>query len=165
MIYAGVMKKCVTLTLVTMLVAIVAVLLPGCGSEQTTASYTKHDVQNLVEKAYDYVQANGKEKALKEFMNPNGPFVKGELYIYAYDFGGTVISHGGDSTLVGKNIIGYKDPNGVMAVQEAANLAKTKGSGWMTCMFPNPITKQQQKKLIYVKKVDDNWFLGSGLYV
>ena len=139
--------------------------LVGCGSNQSTAKYTKQDVKNLVEKAYAYTKANGKAKALKEFMNPKGPFVKGELYIYAYDFGGTVISHGGDPTLVGKNIISYKDPNGVLAVQDAANLAKTKGSGWMTCMFPNPITKQQQKKLIYVKKVDDNWFLGSGLYV
>jgi cytochrome c len=138
--------------------------LAGCASSQSNAGYTKQDVQSLVQKAYYYVKANGKEKALQEFMNPKGPFVKGELYIYAYNFNGTVLSHGGDPTLVGKNLIGYKGPNGVMAVQAAANLAKTKGSGWMTCMFPNPVTRQQQKKLIFVKKVDDDWFLGSGLY-
>ncbi len=37
----------------------------------------------MVEKAAAYVQANGKEKALKEFNNPKGQFVKGELYIFA----------------------------------------------------------------------------------
>jgi len=155
------MKKAAILMILTVLLIGV---MAGCSSSPKTTGYTKQDVQNLVQKAYDYAKANGKEKALKEFMNPTGPFVKGELYIYAYDFHGTVISHGGDPTLVGKNIIRYKDPNGVMAVAEAAKLAKTRGSGWMTCMFPNPTTKQQQKKLIYVKKVDDNWFLGSGLY-
>ena len=83
-----------------MLPVLLSCVLAGCGSNQCTAKYTKQDVQNLVLKAYDYVKANGKEKALKEFMNPNGPFVKGELYIYAYDFNGTVLSHGGDPTLV-----------------------------------------------------------------
>jgi signal transduction histidine kinase len=148
-----------------MLPVLLTCVLAGCGSNQSTAKYTKQDVQNLVLKAYDYVKANGKDKALKEFMNPKGPFMKGELYIYADDFNGTVLSHGGDPTLVGKNLIADKDPNGVMAVQAASNLAKTKGSGWMTCMFPNPITKKQQKKLIFVKKVDNNWFLGSGQYL
>jgi len=155
------MKRLAVLILFPVLLTFALV---GCGSSQTTTKVTKQNVKNLVDKAYAYTKANGKEKALKAFMDPKGPFVKGELYIYAYDFGGTVISHGGDPTLVGKNLIGYKDPNGVLAVQDAANLAKTKGSGWMTCMFPNPTTKKQQKKLIYVKKVDNNWFLGSGLY-
>jgi cytochrome c len=153
------------LAILALVLALLAYAQAGCGSDQKTTKYTRQDVQNLVQKAYDYVKANGKEKALKEFMDPKGPFVKGELYIYAYDYNGTVLSHGGDPTLVGKNLIGYKDPNGVPAVQEASNLAKTKGSGWFECMFPNPLTKKQQNKLVFVKKVDDNWFLGSGLYL
>lgn len=155
------MKKTALLVLV---LALLVGLLVGCGGGQEKAGVTKQDVEALVNKACDYVQKNGKEQALKEFMDPNGPFVKGELYIYAYDFNGNVIAHGGDPTLVGKNLITYKDPDGVMAVADAANLAKTRGSGWLECMFPNPDTRKQQDKLIYVKKVDDGWFLGSGLY-
>lgn len=136
----------------------------GCGDEKKT-QYTPQDVKALVERAYDYVRDNGKEKALRAFMDPKGPFVKGELYIYAYDMNGKVISHGGDPSLVGKDLSGYKDPNGVFAVKDAAALANSRGSGWMVCMFPNPTTKKQQDKLIYVKKAGDGWFLGSGLYL
>jgi cytochrome c len=138
------------LAILIMSAALLASALGGCGGDSGTAEYTRRDVQNLVEKACDYAKANGKEKALKEFMNPGGPFVKGELYIYAYDFNGTVLSHGGDPTLVGKNLIGYKDPNGVPAVQVASDLARTKGSGWFTCMFPNPLTRKQQDKQVFV---------------
>jgi cytochrome c len=155
-----VMKR---LAVSVLILAVLACALAGCGSSQK--AITQLDVKNLVDQAYSYIQQNGKEAALKEFMNKKGPFEKGALYIYAYDMNGKVLSHGGDPTLVGKDLSGYKDPNGVMAVQEAAKLAKTKGSGWKVVMFPNPTTKRQQDKLIYVKKVDDNWFIGSGVYL
>jgi len=148
-------------------IAVLTLILVGCGSsrETKTTSYTPQDLKAFVEKACDYVKTNGKEAALKEFTKTSGPFQKGELYIFAYNTDGTVIAHGGDPTLVGKNIITYRDPNGVPAVKEAADIAGTKGGGWLLCMFPNPKTKKQQDKLVYVKKVDDNWFIGSGLYL
>ncbi len=155
------MKRC---SIGMLLLLVLGCAIAGCGSDGSKAAYGKEDVKRLVDDAYDYVKVHGKKKALEEFMNAKGSFVKGELYIYAYDFDGKVISHGGDPTLVGKNLIGYEDPNGVKAVEKAATLAKTEGEGWLECMFPNPLTKKQQKKLIFVKKVDDGWFLGSGLY-
>ena len=50
------------------------------------------------------------------------------------------------------------------AIYDVMHLEPRQESDMLTCMFPNPVTKKQQKKLIYVKKVDNNWFLGSGLY-
>jgi hypothetical protein len=44
--------------------------------------------------------------ALKVFTQAGGDFHQGRLYIYAYDFSGTVIAHGGDATLVGKDLSG-----------------------------------------------------------
>lgn len=36
--------------------------------------------------------------------------------------------------------------------------------GWLSYHWENPATGQEEPKLGYVTKVDDTWFLGSGLY-
>ena len=125
---------------------------------------SKAEVVTFVKSAVIYAKKNGKDMALKEFMDKKGQFIKGELYIYAYDFKGTVISHGGQPALVGKNLIGMKDKNGVMVIQELIKLA-SKGSGWLEYSWPNPVHNNAvEKKLGYVEKVDDTWWLGSGMY-
>src|SRR5512145_1234786 len=47
----------------------------------------------FVDEAVAYARAHGREAALREFNNPDGPFVRGELYIYAYDFNSTTLAH------------------------------------------------------------------------
>jgi cytochrome c len=137
---------------------------PSESSTAQTAQPARADVQSFVDKAVEYARANGKEAALAAFTAPGGEFHQGELYIYAYDFTGTVIAHGGDKTLVGKNLIDMKDTNGVMVIQELVSLAKT-GDGWLYYTWPNPANgNKQEPKLGYVVKVDDTWFLGSGTY-
>ena len=117
-----------------------------------------------MDKAVAYANKNGKAAALAAFTAPGGEFHDGQLYIYAYDFNGTVIAHGGDSKLVGKNLIGMKDPNGLPVIQELVRRAKT-GRGWLVYTWPNPANgNKQEPKLGYVVKVDDTWFLGSGTY-
>jgi cytochrome c len=131
---------------------------------KTPAVPSKAEVVAFVKSAVIYAKKNGKDMALKEFMDKKGQFIKGELYIYAYDFNGTVISHGGQPALVGKNLIGMKDKNGVMVIQELIKLA-SKGSGWLEYSWPNPFHNNAvEKKLGYVEKVDDTWWLGSGMY-
>lgn len=123
----------------------------------------KADVVSFVKEAVEYAKANGKEKALAEFSDPAGRFNRGELYIYAYDFDGNVIAHGGNPSLVGKNLLSMKDPNGVMVIQELVKRAKD-GSGWLDYMWEYPPTGRIEPKSGYVEKVDDTWWLGSGLY-
>ena len=121
-------------------------------------------MQAFVEKAVAYAGANGKDAALTAFTAPGGEFHEGELYIYAYDFNGTVIAHGGDPSLVGRNLIDMTDPNGVHVIQELVRLARG-GGGWLYYTWPNPQHgNAQEPKLGYVEKVDDTWFLGSGTY-
>jgi signal transduction histidine kinase len=143
---------------------ILPALLSGCGDKTSTGDPTKEDVKAFVEKAVEYAKKNGKDAALKAFTAAGGEFHQGQLYIYAYDFKGTVIAHGGDATLVGKNLIDMKDPNGVEVIKELVKLAQS-GSGWLYYTWPNPQhNNAQEPKLGYVEKVDDTWFLGSGTY-
>ena len=68
---------------------------------------------SFVESAVAYAQKNGKDKALKEFSNKTGSFVRGDLYIYAYDFNGTCLAHPFKTDWIGKNKLDYTDSNGV----------------------------------------------------
>ena len=132
----------------------------------TTASAkpAREEVVAFVDEAVDYAKKNGKEKALAEFTDQAGEFQRGELYLYAYDFSGNVLAHGGDPTLVNQNLIDYEDPNGVKVIQKLVEIAQNNGSGWLSYTWENPETGKQESKLGYVVKVDDTWFLGSGTY-
>ena len=137
---------------------------PESAPASASSAPTRAGVQAFVESAAKYARENGKESALATFTAPGGQFHQGALYIYAYDFKGNVIAHGGDKALVGKNLLDMKDPNGVMVIEELVKLAKS-GSGWLYYMWPNPANgNQAEPKLGYVVRVDDTWFLGSGAY-
>lgn len=153
-----------------------AALLAGCGSGSGDTQAKDSDLPGdeasqarmeevvaFVEEAVEYANASGKEAALAEFSDPNGSFKRGELYIYAYDFTGTVLAHGGDAGLIGRNIIDYEDPNGVKVIQGLIDVARG-GEGWFSYTWENPETGEQEPKLGYVMKVDDSWWLGSGTY-
>jgi signal transduction histidine kinase len=160
------MKKTIAgfIVMVFLLAGFQAATAAGKADVKTQTAPTKSEVVAFVKSAVLYAKKNGKDKALKEFMDKKGQFIKGELYIYAYDFKGTVISHGGQPDLAGKNLIGMKDRNGVMVIQELIKLA-TKGSGWLEYSWPNPVHNNAvETKLGYVEKVDDTWWLGSGMY-
>jgi polar amino acid transport system substrate-binding protein len=134
-------------------------------SPSTAAGTTREQVEAFVREAIDYAQANGKKSALAAFTAPGGEFHQAELYIYADDFTGTVIAHGGDPSLVGKNLIGMEDPNGVHVIKDLVRLAEG-GSGWLSYTWPNPEHgNREEPKLGFVTKVDETWFLGSGMYL
>ena len=93
----------------------------------TVYAATLDEAKALGEKAAVYVKANGKEKGIAEINNPKGQFVKGEMYVTANDFTGTVLANPMSPGLVGQNHIGLKDPDGKLFVKEMVEIAKTKG--------------------------------------
>ena len=92
-------------------------------------SPTKADVQAFVEKALAYVEAHGKEAALAAFTQEGGEFHQGERYIYAYDFSGSVLAHGGNPLQVGQNLIDQIDANGDEVSQKAVSSAAGEQAG------------------------------------
>lgn len=127
------------------------------------ASGSADEAKALVEKGIVFYKANGKDKALAEFSNPKGQFVKGELYIFIWDLKGVVLAHGANQKLIGKDVSELKDADGKLFVKEGVELAKSKGSGWVDYKWTNPVTKKIEAKTTYVKKVDDLIFC-CGIY-
>lgn len=121
-------------------------------------------VKAFVDQAAAFSRAHPKADALRAFSAPQGGFNRDGLYIFAYDFSGTVLAHGGDPSLVGMNLMGMKDPNGVEVIRELAALA-SQGSGWLHYTWPNPEHQgRQEPKFGYVVRIDDGWFIGAGSY-
>ena len=133
----------------------------SCLASDQTASW--NEVMAFVDEAANFVNNNGLEKALEEFNNPTGSFVREDLYIFAYDFNGTCIAHPFNPELVGQT--GLLDINGVDVVGRELALAK-RGSGTMYIVFPNPAHDgNEELKQLYIESVNDSLYLGSGLYL
>ena len=153
--------------LIMLVVAVVSAV--GCGTKSTTsktttkAAVTKQNVVDFVNEAIAYAKANGKDKAIAEFNNPKGKFVRGELYIYAYNWEGIALANGGNPALAGQNLIDMTDPNGVKIIQELIKVARA-GGGWVDYVWPYPKTKINEPKVGYADGVDSTWWLGSGMY-
>jgi len=126
---------------------------------------TKEEMVAFVREAVAYAQQNGKDKALAEFSNRNGSFFRGDLYIYAYDYNGTTIAHPVNPEKIGVNRLNEKDAEGNLFIQDLRQAAYN-GTGFTTYTYINPVHNNTvEKKLGYVMKVDDSWWLGSGIYI
>jgi cytochrome c len=140
----------------------VATPTPGSTEIQQETSTSNETLVAFVESAAAYVKTNGKEKALAEFNNPNGSFVRGELYIYAYDFNGTTLAHPVDPEKVGVNRL---DEGETGTFLRGTIDAVRNGSGFYLIKYVNPThNRTLESKLVYGVKIDDDWWLGSGIY-
>jgi len=124
---------------------------------------TANDAQQLVEKGVALISSQGREKAFAAFADPDGEFIKRDLYLFVYDTSGKVLAHGGNPSLVGKSMIDAKDANGKLFIRERIEIAQAKGSGWQDYMFNNPESKIVESKTSFIRKVND-MIVGCGVY-
>ena len=146
-----------------LLIAILIVAFVAGGVTFALAKGTAKEAQAMVDKAIAYFQANGKVKAFAAFDDPQGQFVKEDLYIYVVDMKGDIVSHGANKALIGQHFIDIKDSDGKTFFREIIDVAKTKGSGWVDYKWTNPVSKKVEPKSAYVKKNGDYIFC-CGIY-
>jgi len=134
----------------------------------TSSSYeppaTKEDLVAFVESASSYARVYGKDLATSDFMDLDGPFVRGEVYIFAADFNGTSLALPFLPSEVGTNRLDIQNSEGVYINREMTAIALN-GSGFFDYLWTNPITNETEPKTSYVTKVDDDWWLGAGIYL
>ncbi|HEY7746824.1 MAG TPA: cache domain-containing protein [Desulfuromonadales bacterium] len=122
---------------------------------------TPEEAKALVAEAIAFYQTNGKDKALEEFSKPRGSFVKGDLYVFVFNPDGTIIAHGGDPKLVGRDFTGVQDPDGKYFAREFIKIGPE--GGWVDYRWMNYKTKQVEAKTAYLKRIDDV-IIGCGAY-
>ena len=126
---------------------------------------TVDEVKSFVDEGVQLCKEKGTTACLEEFNNKQGKFIRGELYMFAYDFKGVNKALGSNPKLVGKNLYKLKDATGLLLIQELIKIAQTKGDGWLDYKWSHPITKKITDKTSYIKKLDgEDIFIGTGYY-
>jgi signal transduction histidine kinase len=134
-----------------------------CGAATADDKATPAQAQAFVQKAVAFIKANGADKAYAEFTNGK-TFKDRDLYIFVFDLSGKCLAHGANSKLVGKDLIGMKDPDGKPLIKMLVDVAKDKGEGWTEAVkFRNPVTDKIQTRVNYIVRVGDT-AIGSGVY-
>jgi len=124
---------------------------------------TAAEAKTLLDKAVVFYKTNGQDKAFAAFNDSKGQFASKDLYIFALDMNGKILSHGANAGLIGKDMMGTKDADGKLFMKEMVETAKTKGKGTVDYKWENPKTKVVEQKSSYVEKVD-GVVLGCGYY-
>ena len=123
----------------------------------------KDEAVAMVKKAVSYWKANGEEKACAAITGKGSQFHDRDLYLVAYALDGTVLAHGGNDKMVGKNLIDLMDVDGKAWVKERVELAQKQTSFWQDYKMTNPVSHKVEPKESYCERVDKGVICG-GVY-
>jgi cytochrome c len=121
----------------------------------------KEDSQALVESAAAMVKEKGFDATLEAINDKNGPFFKGDLYIFVGKLEKPeLILHPVAPQLVGKDMSKMKDVKGKFFFVEFMNTAKDPGQGWVEYYWPKPGEKTASPKDTFIMRVpgEEAWF-------
>ena len=111
-----------------------------------------------------YSREHGKQASLAEFNNPNGSFVRGDLYIFAADYNGTSLASIALPQRVNTSFYNDVDVTGQYYMRNKINISRS-GGGFIVIHFPNPAHNlTPEPKLCYVHDVDGTYWIGAGMY-
>ncbi|CAN7417199.1 cache domain-containing protein [Pseudoduganella sp. LjRoot289] len=139
--------------LIKLLAAMLLAALPWTAYAQQPAS--RDEAVLFVKKAIIHLRQQGKDQALRDFNNPQGPFLDRELYIIVLDMNGALLADPLHPKMVGKPLVDLRDVNGKYFVREELKLAKEKGRGWVDFQWLNPLSKAMEPRSSYIEKADD----------
>ena len=111
--------------------------------------------QALSERAAAYIATVGEERALADFTRQDGGFVDGELKVFCYSRLGIVVAHGENASLVGRNLLHLKDTDGREPTALGIKTGFDTGRGWIDFKWPNPATKNIERKSAYMIRTND----------
>ena len=78
----------------------------------------------LARSAAGYLRTHTDEEAFSEFTNPNGKFIRGDLFVFVIEFNGICKVWGDSHELIWRNIMDAKDDTGKPYVQIFINTVK-----------------------------------------
>ena len=146
-----------------MLVAMLTLTAGAAFAQDAAHRGTADEAVAMVKRAGDYLQKNGKDKAVAAFNDPKGEFIQGDLYVFMFDKAGVALAHGQNAKMVNKNLMELT-AGGVYPIKEFLKIgASPAGKGWVKYMWPNSISKNLEEKNTYIEKVGE-YVIGVGIY-
>lgn len=141
-------------------VLLVPALLLFAATSWAAGEATLDEAKSMALKAAEYLRAVGPEKALSEFNAKDGPWHDRDLYVFVMDADGVTAANGNNTSLVGRNVLDLKDPDGKSFIR--AFLA-INDEGWVDYRWQNPVTKKLEAKTSYEVRVG-GYVVGVGAY-
>ncbi len=87
-------------------------------------------------------------------------------YLWINDTGPTMVMHPIKPALDGKDLSGFKDPNGKKLFVEFVKVCQAKGEGLVDYYWPKPGKDEPVAKVSYVKLFRPwGWIIGTGIYI
>jgi methyl-accepting chemotaxis protein len=133
-------------------------------------------IQNVVEVAHHVIEYNfsrinaegiSTEQAQQTAMNTIRAlrFDK-ENYYWINDYSATMVMHPIKTDLIGKDLSGFKDPEGTKLFQEIVDVVNTDGQGFVSFLWAKTGFDAPVAKIGYVKGFKEwGWIVGSGIYL
>jgi signal transduction histidine kinase len=127
--------------------------------------HSRPELYDLVSRAVDDARTNGSAQALAAINDPKGPFVRGDLFVWAEGSNGTVLADPFWKEGIGQNYLDFADQNGMQTTRVGID-AMQNGTGFSHALFNDTASNGTAlvPKLIYMKAVDDAWWIGGGVY-
>ncbi len=86
-------------------------------------------------------------------------------YFFVYDYDGNNLVSPRQTSLINRNWLGLKDPNGIEITDRLINIART-GGGYHTYDWTKPSTGQSARMVSYVIGLQDwQWVVGTGIFI
>ncbi len=146
--------------------AALAVVMTLSGAGLAMADKTA-EVKALVEEGVIMAVVEGMDAALKAIGDPQGPFIKGDLYLFAGSLDRVTLSaHPYKPDLVGKDLSTFRDDHGNFLFFQFLKIALEDGAGWTEYWWPKPGAEELSLKKTYVMKVPGkSMYVGGGFYL
>lgn len=121
---------------------------------------------SLVDSGVAYALENGNKAAFEAISDKEGRFVDtGGHYLYAYDYNGTLLAHPYLTDRIGEGLTNHTGAFGEKDIGMLITVAQD-GGGYVVFSWPNPENDNKPEiKIGYVLPVNDEWWLGSGVYL
>jgi signal transduction histidine kinase len=124
-------------------------------------------VVDMVDAAVARIESLG-ETAYPLLRDRTGPFMAKDAYVFVVEPDGVEVVNPAFPNLEGRNLLDVKDTEGKPLVREMLDVIRTRGSGWVEYMWPQPGESVSTRKSAYVRRADRGGrqlLVGAGVYL
>ncbi len=130
-------------------------------------------LRNIVEIAYHNIEAvsaaaglSDEERKARALAIVKAMRYNKADYLWINDLSPVMVMHPIKSSLDGKDLSDFADPDGKRLFVEMADVCKSKGEGTVDYLWPKPGFQAPVPKLSYVKLFEPwGWVIGTGIYI
>jgi len=124
------------------------------------------EIKALVEEGVVMAVVEGEGAAKKAIDDPEGPFARGEFYLFAGPLDRVSLSaHPYKAELRDADLSTLRDAQGNFFVFEFMKIVLRDGAGWHSYLWPKPGAEEPSRKVSYIMKVPGkDLYIGGGFY-